>query len=118
MTHDVAVKPAVVFRALTKEANRWWTTDSDDASSVGMIGEGFDDSRLDTLFLAMPISWRGTLQQYVGRLHRIHDGKKVVEAYDYVDSSIPMLAPGYSRNACGDTRLWGYAIRAEDAPPQ
>ena len=56
------------------------------------IGEGFDDSRLDTLFLAMPISWRGTLQQVCCRLHRLHDGKKVVEVYDYVDSAIPMLA--------------------------
>ena len=67
------------------------------------IGEGFDDARLDTLFLAMPISWKGTLQQYVGRLHRLHDNKRVVEVYDYVDPNVRMLARMYER------RLRGYA---------
>ena len=56
------------------------------------IGEGFDDARLDTMFLAMPISWKGTLQQYVRRLHRLHDAKHVVRVYDYVDSQVLMLA--------------------------
>jgi superfamily II DNA or RNA helicase len=56
------------------------------------LGESFDDARLDTLFLAMPISWRGTLQQYVGRLHRLHENKKEVLVYDYADVLVPMLA--------------------------
>ena len=67
------------------------------------VGEGFDDARLDTLFLAMPISWKGTLQQYVGRLHRLHDGKRIVQVYDYADMREPMLARMYVR------RLKGYA---------
>lgn len=67
------------------------------------IGEGFDGARLDTLFLAMPISWKGTLQQYVGRLHRLQDNKRVVEVYDYADSNVLMLARMYER------RLRGYA---------
>jgi superfamily II DNA or RNA helicase len=49
------------------------------------LGEGFDDARLDTLFLALPISWRGTVAQYAGRLHRNHDDKSEVVIYDYVD---------------------------------
>ena len=55
------------------------------------VGEGFDDARLDTLFLAMPISWKGTLVQYSGRLHRLHPGKSEVRIYDYVDHEVPML---------------------------
>jgi superfamily II DNA or RNA helicase len=74
------------------------------------IGEGFDDARLDTLFLAMPISWRGTLQQYVGRLHRLHDAKRVVRVYDYVDSNVLMLARMYARRLKGYD-LIGYTIR-------
>jgi len=61
------------------------------------IGEGFDDARLDTLFLAMPISWRGTLQQYVGRLHRLHENKHVVRVYDYVDACVPVLNRMYEK---------------------
>jgi len=76
------------------------------------IGEGFDDARLDTLFLAMPISWKGTLQQYVGRLHRLHDGKKVVEVYDYVDADVVMLARMYGRRLKGYADM-GYKVLAE-----
>ena len=77
------------------------------------IGEGFDDSRLDTLFLTMPISWRGTLQQYVGRLHRLHLGKKIVRVYDYVDAHVPMLARMYDKRLRGYS-AFGYAVEAED----
>ena len=66
------------------------------------IGEGFDDARLDTLFLTMPISWKRTLQQYVGRLHRQHGGKTEVRVYDYVDEEVPIL-----RKMC-KRRLKGY----------
>ena len=73
------------------------------------IGEGFDDARLDTLFLAMPISWKGTLQQYAGRLHRLHDNKRVVQVYDYIDNGVPMLARMYERRLRGYSDI-GYAI--------
>jgi superfamily II DNA or RNA helicase len=74
------------------------------------IGEGFDDARLDTLLLAMPISWRGTLQQYVGRLHRLHDNKREVIVYDYVDGAVSVLSAMYSKRVRGYEAV-GYQIQ-------
>ena len=79
------------------------------------IGEGFDDARLDTLFLAMPISWRGTLQQYAGRLHRLHARKRAVRIFDYVDARVPMLARMYERRLAG-YRAMGYEVEGAPAP--
>ena len=73
------------------------------------VGEGFDDARLDTLFLAMPVAWRGTLQQYAGRLHREHAGKADVVIYDYVDASVPVLARMHQKRLTG-YRAMGYAV--------
>jgi len=72
------------------------------------IGEGFDDARLDTLFLALPVSWKGTLVQYTGRLHRLHPGKTEVRIYDYVDRGVPMLLKMFERRLRG-YRAIGYA---------
>jgi superfamily II DNA or RNA helicase len=73
------------------------------------LGEGFDDERLDTLFLALPISWRGTLTQYAGRLHRLNAVKKDVIIYDYVDFEIPILVKMYARRRAGYKAI-GYEI--------
>ncbi|WP_396021256.1 DEAD/DEAH box helicase [Bacillus sp. S/N-304-OC-R1] len=73
------------------------------------IGEGFDDPRLDTLFLAMPISWKGTLQQYVGRLHRIHTGKEEVRVFDYVDIKITLLKKMFEKRMTG-YKSFGYKL--------
>jgi len=75
------------------------------------IGEGFDDARLDTLFLALPFSWKGMLVQYAGRLHRLHPDKEEVRVYDYVDVSVPMLAKMHEKRMKG-FRAMGY----EQAP--
>lgn len=76
------------------------------------IGEGFDEPRLDTLFLAMPISWKGTLQQYAGRLHRLFDGKNEVQIYDYVDIHVRMLEKMYSKRLSGYASI-GYKAKGE-----
>jgi superfamily II DNA or RNA helicase len=73
------------------------------------LGEGFDDARLDTLFLVMPVSWKGTLTQYVGRLHRLHHAKTEVRIYDYVDSNVPMLARMSVKRKAG-YKMLGYKI--------
>jgi len=72
------------------------------------IGEGFDDARLDTLFLALPVSWKGTLVQYTGRLHRLHPGKTEVRIFDYVDGEVPILRRMFDRRLRG-YRAIGYA---------
>jgi superfamily II DNA or RNA helicase len=73
------------------------------------LGEGFDDKRLDTLFLTMPISWKGTLAQYVGRLHRQHAGKTEVLVVDYVDELVPVLARMAAKRRTG-YRALGYTV--------
>jgi superfamily II DNA or RNA helicase len=73
------------------------------------IGEGFDEPRLDTLFLTMPISWKGILQQYAGRLHRTYANKEEVVIYDYVDTNIEMATRMFDRRKKGYVTL-GYSI--------
>jgi superfamily II DNA or RNA helicase/very-short-patch-repair endonuclease len=73
------------------------------------LGEGFDDSRLDTLFLTLPVSWRGTIAQYVGRLHRLNDRKREVQVYDYADLDVPMLSRMFDRR-CNGYEAVGYSI--------
>ena len=61
------------------------------------LGEGFDDPRLDTLLLTMPIAWKGTVVQYAGRLHRAHAAKRDIRIYDYVDAHVPVLRRMYAK---------------------
>ena len=74
------------------------------------IGEGFDYPRLDTLLLALPISWKGNIAQYAGRLHRDYAGKNEVRIYDYVDIRIPICDSMYRK------RLRGYAAVGYGVP--
>ena len=79
------------------------------------IGEGFDDARLDTLFLAMPVAWKGTLVQYTGRLHRLHVGKHEVQIFDYVDREVPVLLRMFDKRLRG-YRAIGYTLGAPLPP--
>lgn len=77
-----------------------------------LIGEGFDHPPLDTMMLAMPISWKGTLQQYAGRLHREHAEKQDVRIYDYIEDSLPQLSRMWRKRQSGYQAM-GYRFRDE-----
>lgn len=77
-----------------------------------LIGEGFDHPPLDTMMLTMPISWKGTLQQYAGRLHREHAEKQHVLIYDYVEDGVPQLSRMWSKRQRGYQAM-GYRFRDE-----
>jgi superfamily II DNA or RNA helicase len=78
------------------------------------IGEGFDDPRLDTLVLALPVAWRGTVIQYAGRLHRTHAGKSAVRIHDYRDGAVPVLTRMLEKRVRA-YRAIGYEIEAAEA---
>ena len=78
------------------------------------VGEGFDYPRLDTLFLALPVSWKGIIAQYAGRLHREYPGKKEVRIYDYIDIRVPMCDVMYKRRLRGYASI-GYQIKSNAA---
>ena len=73
------------------------------------VGEGFDDAKLDTLFLTLPVSWKGTVEQYVGRLHRLHSGKREVRVFDYVDHQVPKLTRMFAKRL-KSYRSLGYSV--------
>lgn len=77
------------------------------------VGEGFDYPRLDTLFLALPIAWKGKVAQYAGRLHRNYPGKSDVQIYDYVDIHIPVLERMYQKRLKGYSSI-GYRIKIDN----
>lgn len=77
------------------------------------IGEGFDEPRLDTLFLTMPIVWKGRLSQYAGRLHRNYEGKNEVLIYDYIDYQVPVLNRMYHKRLKGYAEI-GYQVKQSD----
>jgi superfamily II DNA or RNA helicase/very-short-patch-repair endonuclease len=126
--HLVVMRGGMGKRQLAAVSHRLATIPADEDRAIlatgRYIGEGFDDARLDTLFLALPVSWRGTIAQYAGRLHRLYDRKREVRVYDYADLNVPMLARMFDRR-CRGYEAVGYSIRLpasavpgwpEDAP--
>jgi superfamily II DNA or RNA helicase len=76
---------------------------------VAILAKALTMPRLDTLFLTLPISWRGTLAQYAGRLHRLHTTKREVIIYDYIDRNEPLLVKMAAKREAGYRSL-GYRV--------
>ena len=112
--HLVVLRGGMSRKALIENLARLRATPEQEArvllATGRFVGEGFDDARLDTLFLALPVSWKGTIAQYAGRLHRLHDRKREVRVYDYADLDVPMLARMFDRRCRGYEAI-GYAIQ-------
>jgi len=79
------------------------------------LGEGFDDARLDTLFMTLPISWKGRVTQYAGRLHRLSDGKREVRIYDYVDTRVGFAMKMFNRRCKAYADIGYEIVMANDA---
>jgi superfamily II DNA or RNA helicase len=95
--------------AINADLNDWKDSPHVVLATGRYLGEGFDDPRLDTLFLAMPVSWRGVVSQYAGRLHRLHNAKSEVRIFDYVDTGHPMPTRMFERRIKGYEAL-GYRL--------
>ena len=114
-----AIKTVVVLQGGMSEGNRRSAASRLEATppeqervilATGRFaGEGFDDPRLDTLFLVLPVSWKGTLIQYAGRLHRHLPEKTEVQIFDYADNEVPLLARMFEKRMRG-YRAMGYEI--------
>jgi len=110
--HTVMLKGAMRAKE-RKVANEQLSSAQVIVATGKYVGEGFDLPKLDTLFLALPIAWKGSLAQYAGRIHRESEGKDLVTIYDYVDSSIPMLERMFTKREKG-YKTMGYQVAYVD----
>jgi very-short-patch-repair endonuclease len=111
--HLIVLRGGMKTKECTQVTNRLATIPENEErvllATGRYIGEGFDDVRLDTLFLTLPISWQGTIAQYVGRLHRLNNRKKEVQVYDYADLNVPSLERMFNKR-CKGYEAVGYKI--------
>lgn len=109
---DSVMLTGAMKAAERKSANEHLPTAKVVVATGKYVGEGFDLPRLDTLFLAMPIAWKGALAQYAGRIHREVDGKTLVTIHDYVDSYIPMLQRMFAKRE-KSYKAMGYKVASD-----